>query len=336
MKILNLVLSFVVVILLNGCAPTTQTGYFSPNLYGGTKNHVCNYYKTTTENQLCFKGANREQAYFPETKIEILSSEVIKVGKIDWEYKIGNAKYIPEQYFVFENVNNPMDCSKQSIVSNCNYGDGILKLVTGDKEEAYRNSDPKKLAEYEKKLKIEEEKEKKKQAIIDAEREKVRAQEQKDQQLRIAKLETKYGFDCRNEKNQGISYYEACLESKNQKAARLESDKEQQKKLVSQLDNSSIGQTCRSFGYKQGTEKYADCMKDLYIQQQNANNSGTTNVIVNDSGSQALADEMKRQRQQQGYDELLKISDRLLNPPRAPAVNCSSYAIGGTVQTRCQ
>lgn len=284
--------------LILGCAPTTQTGYFSPLIDGRTKDQVCNYYKTTTENQLCFKGTNREQAYFPESKIEILSSEVIRAGKIDWEYKIGKSKYIIDQYFVFENVNKPMDCSNQMFVQNCNYGDGTLKLVTENREEAYRYSDPKKLAEFEKKEKIRIAKE-------DADSAKVHL-------LYVAGLEKKYGSECKAYKEKSSSTYEQCLENADAKATISQREKEQQKKIMSELDNSNIGQMCRTFGYKQGTEKYADCMKDLYIQQQKANNTGTTNVIVKDSGNQALADELKRQRQQEGFNEVIRYSQELL------------------------
>ena len=31
--------------------------------------------------------------------------------------------------------------------------------------------------------------------------------------------------------------------------------------------SSNIKKTCLSFGYREGTEKFADCMKDLYLKE---------------------------------------------------------------------
>jgi putative ubiquitin-RnfH superfamily antitoxin RatB of RatAB toxin-antitoxin module len=59
---------------------------------------------------------------------------------------------------------------------------------------------------------------------------------------------------------------------------------------------SDIKITCKEFGYKEGTEKFADCLKDLYVKQQ----SPTIDI-----SSQMLAEELKAQRHQQFYDELL-------------------------------
>jgi hypothetical protein len=63
-----------------------------------------------------------------------------------------------------------------------------------------------------------------------------------------------------------------------------------------------IRTTCKEFGYKEGTEKFADCLKDLYVKQPSP---------TIDSGSQAIADEMRRQRNQQTSDELLGLSREL-------------------------
>ena len=73
---------------------------------------------------------------------------------------------------------------------------------------------------------------------------------------------------------------------------------------------SSIKLTCKEFGFKEGTEKFAECLKDLYLKE-NTQQQSTQSIIVNDSGSQAIADEMKRQRNQQTTDELLNLSREL-------------------------
>ena len=63
-----------------------------------------------------------------------------------------------------------------------------------------------------------------------------------------------------------------------------------------------IRTTCKEFGYKEGTEKFADCLKDLYVKQP------STTI---DSGSQAIADELKAQRHQRTYDELLGLGQEI-------------------------
>ena len=73
---------------------------------------------------------------------------------------------------------------------------------------------------------------------------------------------------------------------------------------------SSIKKTCKDFGFKEGTEKFAECLKDLYLKD-NAQNSQPIIVQQGDSGSKALADEMKAQRHQRTYDELLGLGQEL-------------------------
>jgi hypothetical protein len=73
---------------------------------------------------------------------------------------------------------------------------------------------------------------------------------------------------------------------------------------------SSIKKTCKDFGFKEGTEKYAECLKDLYLKE-NTQNSQPIIVQQGDNGSKALADEMRRQRNQQTSDELLGLSREL-------------------------
>jgi hypothetical protein len=73
---------------------------------------------------------------------------------------------------------------------------------------------------------------------------------------------------------------------------------------------SAIKKTCKEFGFKEGTEKFAECLKDLYLKD-NAQNSQPI-IIQGDSGSNALADEMKRQRSQQNTEKLLGLSQELL------------------------
>ena len=83
------------------------------------------------------------------------------------------------------------------------------------------------------------------------------------------------------------------------------------KNVESQVNTmSNIKKICKEFGFKEATEKYAECLKDLYLKE-NTQQQSTQSIIVNDSGSQAIADEMKRQRNQQTTNELLNLSREL-------------------------
>ena len=55
--------------------------------------------------------------------------------------------------------------------------------------------------------------------------------------------------------------------------------------------------------------------KEIYLKETETKSSTTTQTIIvknEDSGSQALADELKRKRKQEAFDDLLGISQGLL------------------------
>ena len=64
-------------------------------------------------------------------------------------------------------------------------------------------------------------------------------------------------------------------------------------KIKNKITLDKIKSICVGFGYKEGTEKYADCLKDLYI-------------------SRELAKELKRQRRMEASEDLDRISKDLL------------------------
>ena len=109
-------------------------------------------------------------------------------------------------------------------------------------------------------------------------------------------------------------------ESENKINAYIQSKKQKQK--ISQLNN--IKSTCRNFGYKEGSEKFADCVKEIYLKETSQPTTQTVIVQQGDSGSKQLADELKRQRRQQGFDELLGVSKGLSEGKSL------SEALGGT------
>ena len=92
-------------------------------------------------------------------------------------------------------------------------------------------------------------------------------------------------------------------ELKKERIRKLEVNQEKQKK-----ENiiSNIKKTCLDFGYKENTDKYADCLKDLYIKE------SSEPIVIKDSGSEVLAKELKRQRRMDASDDLDRISKDLL------------------------
>lgn len=131
-------------------------------------------------------------------------------------------------------------------------------------------------------------------------------------------------------------------------------DKINNQKSNSNEANSDIAKICLGFGYKKGTEKYADCMKDLYLQQNAANKSNSNNSSSSYSNSRyademleierakakALEDSARAQRNRNQSDALMDISRSLLNNNKAPTttnqpLNCRSVRVGNTLQTQC-
>jgi len=153
-------------------------------------------------------------------------------------------------------------------------------------------------------------------------------------------------------KNADGSYDPSCTSKIDRLSSKLDRPSSKIDKPSSDISN--IEKICLSFGYKKGTEKYADCMKDLYLQQNAANNSNSNNSSSSYSNSR-YADEMleierakakaqedsaRAQRNRNQSDALMDISRSLLNNNRAPAttnqpLNCRSVKVGNTVQTQC-
>jgi len=104
-------------------------------------------------------------------------------------------------------------------------------------------------------------------------------------------------------------------------AAARDLDKKSREELIA-----DIRKTCKDFGYKEGTEKFADCLKDLYVKQ-------STPMI--DSGSRALADEMKARRHQDFYDELLGLGQESLKGRSLGEIYGGATPRSGGASTLC-
>lgn len=105
-------------------------------------------------------------------------------------------------------------------------------------------------------------------------------------------------------RNAGISTQRAEKESERKERIRaLEANQEKQRK-ENIINN--IKKTCLEFGYKENTEKYADCLKDLYVKEM------SRPIVMQNSNSDEVAKELRRQRRLKAADELNSLSQDLL------------------------
>ena len=91
---------------------------------------------------------------------------------------------------------------------------------------------------------------------------------------------------------------------------------------------------CAAIGFKPATDKFADCvlrLVELDLQKQISNPT----IVAQDSGNQAIVDELKRSNNMQQSQFLMNLSNQLLNPS-SPASSMSSSSCtvrGGTIKT---
>ena len=86
--------------------------------------------------------------------------------------------------------------------------------------------------------------------------------------------------------------------------------------------------TCKEFGYKDGTDKFADCMLELTKLSSRQNQQPPTT-------NNGVADAMREANQIERGKVLLDLSKRL-NPPAQPSTNCTTTAFGNILNTNCR
>jgi len=95
---------------------------------------------------------------------------------------------------------------------------------------------------------------------------------------------------------------------------KIELSQKEQEEVISLVQKAK--ETCEMFGYEIKTEKFADCAKEIYSKETEIKSSSNSKTIIvnnENSGAQVLADELKRQRRQQAFDELIGVSQGLLS-----------------------
>lgn len=138
--------------------------------------------------------------------------------------------------------------------------------------------------------------------------------------------------------------------------ARADSNKINSKKRVSEekdttavssnLSNqlSGIEDTCKTFGYKKGTEKFADCMKDLYLKETGGSGTASANSSSASGADSATAAQIEALRQQteamrkqaeaaeraRQSEALINLGSSIMNQGQ-PSISCTT--VGN--QTNC-
>jgi len=88
-------------------------------------------------------------------------------------------------------------------------------------------------------------------------------------------------------------------------AQRIKKDKPrtkiQKKKTLASLKN-----TCKEFGYKEGTEKFADCLKDLYLKESDNQNQTLSQTIP-------VTPKSKRKIDPSVWDDIISLSTGVMN-----------------------
>jgi hypothetical protein len=124
--------------------------------------------------------------------------------------------------------------------------------------------------------------------------------------------------------------------------------KEAEQKIISERKEkenflASLSSQCEVFGYTKGTEKFADCMKDLYLKETNSEQQSVQNNSGTDAQLQVLRQQLELQRQQaaaaaeaekrrQGF-ELMNQGLNTLNPSPPPSnrpLTCRTMSNGIT------
>jgi hypothetical protein len=316
-------------LIIGGCASNKRYySVYAENLYGQLADQNGHYHKNTY--QMTTVNYN---------EIDKIRKDALQECRNDWSQK------------TISGITNLSDgCVEWSYPSE----QGNINLTGDANKKEFMNKFSEKYNQLktilEKEAKIASDKEKKEEKIRE-ENEVKNATLAKQNLIKL--YEKEYGSKCLADKK-NLDKYSDCLYKMKAAAYEEERAKEQQNLIKTKLENSDISKTCISFGYKKGTEKYADCMKDLYLQQNAATKNNTDNssysysntkyademLEIERAKAKALQDAADAQRNRNQSDALLEISRRLLNNNNTPAttnqpVNCRSVRVGNTVQTQC-
>jgi hypothetical protein len=272
--------------------------------------------------------------YFPEFKTQII---------------IGQGG---SHYFVFENVNQKMSCNSLY----CSYGDGKLKFITVNEEEAKRMANPKLMAEYEKELEeakkkyLEEQREQVKKD--EQERKRLKEKEEYERKVKLEYLDKTYGKKCLAKKN-NIADYNSCLfeqertvlaQKQEQERIANKAKLEEQNKLANMPPSERYAYTCeKTYGFRKGTDNFKECVFKIMtteyemqnqlnqrriaeLERKVASNQANTTyqnemLEIERMKAKAMQDQVNFAKNKDITDTLLGISNNLLNPPRKAAPN---------------
>jgi uncharacterized protein YcfL len=347
-------------LMLVGCITKPSVSHYENIPIGSSKEYTCEQYtliwannryrgSSTGNNALCRYDFQGNYSYFPAFKTEIITND-------------------NRVFYVFEDVDSKMSCA----FFGCSLGNGRLKIITRDINEARAATNPNEWAEHLEKKRIQQnilaEKEKLEAA---KEAKKLKDKEEYEKKVKLEYLDKAYGKKCLTKKN-NISDYNTCLFNQERVvlAEKQEQDRkvnkaklEEQNKLSTMPPSERYAYTCeKTYGFKKGSDNFRDCvfkiMTTEYEMQRasdqrriteleskiNNNNSNYNSELleIERLKAKALQDQADAVRNRNQTDALMDLSRSLLNNNnRAPAnvpnlpLNCRSVRVGNTVQTQC-
>ena len=92
---------------------------------------------------------------------------------------------------------------------------------------------------------------------------------------------------------------------------------------------------CEEIGYKPQTDKFADCVLRLVELDVKSQQQAQIQLALS-QGNQQLADELRKQRNQQSGAYLMDLGQKLLNPPTKKTTRCTVTGTGSFKTVTCR
>ena len=135
-----------------------------------------------------------------------------------------------------------------------------------------------------------------------------------------------------------VKTYEEKKKKDDEEKQRAEEEKQRAEAIASGDITFTINdkkEQCEAIGFAPQTEKFADCvlrLVELDVKSQQANQI----ALAESQGNQQIADELKKQRNQQSGQYLIDLGQKLLNPPTRRTTRCTVTGVGSFRTVRCR
>jgi len=136
-----------------------------------------------------------------------------------------------------------------------------------------------------------------------------------------------------------IKQIKIAVELKKEKEAnRVEEEKQRAEAIASGDITFTINdkkEQCEAIGFTPQTDKFADCVLRLVELDVKSQQQKQIQLALS-QGNQQVADELRKQRNQQGGQYLMDLGQKLLNPPTKKTTRCTVTGIGSFKTVTCR